>query len=89
MLKDVSLHIKPGEFVAVVGPSGCKSTLLRLLLKFETPLSGAIFYDGQDLDRLDVEAVRRQVGVVLQDGKLISGSDSGRRPCDPGGCAAR
>ena len=75
VLKDVSLHIKPGEFVAVVGPSGCgKSTLLRLLLKFETPLSGAIFYDGQDLDRLDVEAVRRQAGVVLQDGKLISGS---------------
>ena len=75
VLKEVSLHIKPGEFVAVVGPSGCgKSTLLRLLLKFETPLSGAIFYDGQDLDRLDVEAVRRQAGVVLQDGKLISGS---------------
>jgi len=75
VLKDVSLHIKPGEFVAVVGPSGCgKSTLLRLLLKFETPLSGAIFYDGQDLDQLDVEAVRRQAGVVLQDGKLMSGS---------------
>jgi len=75
VLKEVSLHIKPGEFAAVVGPSGCgKSTLLRLLLKFETPLSGAIFYDGQDLDRLDVEAVRRQAGVVLQDGKLISGS---------------
>jgi ATP-binding cassette subfamily C protein len=75
VLKDVSLHIKPGEFVAVVGPSGCgKSTLLRLLLKFETPVSGAIFYDGQDLDQLDVEGVRHQVGVVLQDGKLMSGS---------------
>ena len=74
-LKDVSLRIKPGEFVAVVGASGCgKSTLLRLLLKFETPLSGAIYYDGQDLDRLDVEAVRRQMGVVLQNSKLISGS---------------
>lgn len=75
VLKDVSLHIRPGEFVAIVGASGCgKSTLLRLLLKFETPASGAIYYDGQDLERLDVEAVRRQIGVVLQDGKLLSGS---------------
>lgn len=75
VLRDVSLHIKPGEFVAVVGSSGCgKSTLLRLLLKFETPLAGAIYYDGQDLERLDIETVRRQIGVVLQDGKLIAGS---------------
>ena len=75
VLKDISLRIEPGEFVALVGSSGCgKSTLMRLLLKFESPLSGAIYYDGQDLDRLDVEAVRRQVGVVLQGGQLIAGS---------------
>lgn len=75
VLDDISLHIHPGEFVAIVGPSGCgKSTLLRLLLKFESPQAGALYFDGQDLGRLDVEAVRRQMGVVLQDGKLTAGS---------------
>jgi NHLM bacteriocin system ABC transporter ATP-binding protein len=74
VLKDLSLHINAGEFVAIVGPSGCgKSTLLRLLLGFETPLSGAIYYDDHDLAGLDIEAVRRQLGVVLQDGQLIAG----------------
>lgn len=74
VLQDVSFRIKPGEFVALVGPSGSgKSTLMRLLIGFETPLSGSVYYDGQDLDGLDVEAVRRQMGVVLQNGKLIAG----------------
>jgi len=74
VLKDISLRVEPGAFVALVGPSGCgKSTLVRLLLGFETPLSGAIYYDGQDLAGLDVEAVRRQLGVVLQNGQLVSG----------------
>jgi ABC-type bacteriocin/lantibiotic exporter with double-glycine peptidase domain len=75
VLEDVSLSVAPGEFVAIVGPSGCgKSTLLRLLLGFETPRSGAILYDNQDLAELDVQAVRRQCGVVLQDGLLFAGS---------------
>jgi NHLM bacteriocin system ABC transporter ATP-binding protein len=75
VLNDVSLQISPGEFVAIVGPSGSgKSTLLRLLLRFDMPCSGAIYYDGQDLDRVDIEAVRRQIGVVLQDSRLVSGS---------------
>ncbi len=74
ILKDVSLSMNPGEFVALVGPSGSgKSTLLRLLLGFERADSGAILYDGQDLAGLDVHAVRRQVGVVLQNGQLMSG----------------
>ena len=74
VLTDVNIRIEPGEFVAFVGPSGCgKSTLFRLLLGFEKPLSGGVFYDGQDLAGLDVQAVRRQLGVVLQNGKLMPG----------------
>jgi ATP-binding cassette subfamily C protein len=74
VLSNVSLRINPGEFVAFVGPSGSgKSTLLRLLLGFEKPLQGSVFYDGQDLASLDVGAVRRQIGVVLQNGQLLAG----------------
>jgi ATP-binding cassette subfamily C protein len=74
ILKDISMKINPGEFIAVVGGSGSgKSTLLRLLLGFETPASGTIFYGGQDLAALDIQAVRRQIGVVLQNGKLMTG----------------
>jgi NHLM bacteriocin system ABC transporter ATP-binding protein len=75
VLSDLNLHISPGEFVAVVGPSGCgKSTMLRLLLGFERPASGAVLYDGQDLADLDTLAVRRQCGIVLQGGSVFSGS---------------
>lgn len=74
ILKDIDLRIEPGQFVAFVGPSGSgKSTLFRLLLGFETPTSGAVHYDGQDLAGLNVRAVRRQLGVVLQNGKLMPG----------------
>lgn len=75
VLNNVSLHVNPGQFVAIVGPSGCgKSTLLRILLGFETPETGTICYDGQDLAGLDTTAVRRQIGVVLQSGVVNSGS---------------
>lgn len=75
VLSDVSLHARPGEFIAIVGPSGSgKSTLFRLLLGFETQQSGTVAYDGQDLAGLDVAAVRRQMGVVLQTGRLLPGS---------------
>ena len=75
VLNDVSIRIKAGEFVALVGPSGSgKSSIMRLLLRFEIPEAGSIYYDGQDLSGLDVQAVRRQVGVVLQNGRLMPGS---------------
>ncbi|RMG87265.1 MAG: NHLP bacteriocin export ABC transporter permease/ATPase subunit, partial [Chloroflexi bacterium] len=74
ILSDVSFHVNPGEFVALVGPSGSgKSTLLRLLLGFEKPESGGIFYDGQDLSGLDIRLVRQQLGVVLQNSQLMTG----------------
>jgi ATP-binding cassette subfamily C protein len=75
VLDDVSLRCGAGEFVALVGPSGSgKSTILRLLLGFESPASGSIFFDGQELSGLDVHAVRRQMGVVLQTGRISAGS---------------
>ncbi|MFI8002917.1 NHLP bacteriocin export ABC transporter permease/ATPase subunit [Streptomyces sp. NPDC086010] len=75
VLDDVSLTVRPGEFVAIVGPSGCgKSTLLRMLIGFDRPLSGSVLYDGQDLASLDQAAVRRQCGVVLQNAQPLSGS---------------
>jgi len=74
VLEDVSLHINPGEFVAFVGPSGAgKSTVLRLLLGFEAPTTGSIYYDREDLAGLDALAVRQQIGVVLQDSRLQPG----------------
>lgn len=74
ILNDVSLRVRPGKMVALVGPSGSgKSTLVRLLLGFEHPEVGAIYYDGKDLSGLDLDAVRRQCGVVLQHGHLAQG----------------
>ncbi|MGD1898462.1 MAG: NHLP bacteriocin export ABC transporter permease/ATPase subunit [Phormidesmis sp.] len=75
ILKDVTVEAHPGEFIALVGPSGSgKSTVLRLLLGFETPQSGTVYYDNQDVTGLDIAAVRRQLGVVLQNGRINTGS---------------
>jgi ATP-binding cassette subfamily C protein len=75
VLDNVSLQVKPGDYIAVVGPSGSgKSTLLRVLLGFEKPESGSVYYDGQDSAKADWRAIRRQLGVVLQDGQLMSGN---------------
>lgn len=75
VLDDISIRIPAGSSVALVGPSGSgKSTLGRLLLGFEEPETGAVFFDDQDLSGLDVRAVRRQLGVVLQSVELLPGS---------------
>lgn len=75
ILKNVSMHIHPGEFVAIVGPSGCgKSTLLRLLLNFEQATSGDILYDGLKISDIDIRVLRRQFGVVLQNSALATAS---------------
>ncbi|MEM7554359.1 MAG: NHLP bacteriocin export ABC transporter permease/ATPase subunit [Cyanobacteria bacterium P01_A01_bin.84] len=75
ILDDVSIKAEPGEFIAFVGPSGSgKSTTIRLLLGFDTPEVGTLYYDGQDLSGLDISAVRRQMGVVLQNGRINAGS---------------
>lgn len=74
VIDDLSLSIKEGEYVAIVGGSGSgKSTIMRLLLGFEHPENGRIYYSGKDLDTVDIRAIRRQLGVVLQNGKLLSG----------------
>lgn len=74
VIDNISMTIKPGQFVAIVGSSGSgKSTLLRLLLGFEQPETGAIYYDGQDLAEVNVKSVRSHMGVVLQHGQLLSG----------------
>lgn len=74
VLENISLEARPGEFVAVVGPSGAgKSTLLRLLLGFEAAQRGSVLYDGQNLMHVDRVSLRRQLGVVLQDARLMPG----------------
>ena len=74
IVNDLSLKIRPGEYVAIVGRTGCgKSTLMRLLLGFEKPEKGAVYYDGKDITRLDHGSLRRNIGTVMQSGGLFQG----------------
>lgn len=74
ILEDFSLKIKAGDYVAIVGQTGCgKSTLIRLLLGFETPEKGAIYYDGKDISHIDLSSLRKKIGTVTQDGGLFQG----------------
>ncbi len=74
VLDDLSLTVKPGEYVGIVGMSGCgKSTLLRLLLGFEKPLRGSICYDQYDLAKVNKSQLRRKIGTCLQNGSLFTG----------------
>lgn len=75
VLDDVTIHARPGEFIAIVGESGAgKSTIFRLALGLEKPSSGAVYYDGQDLAQLDLGVVRKQLGVVMQNSLLQQGN---------------
>ena len=75
VLRNLSLKIRKGEYVAIVGRTGCgKSTLLRLLLGFEKPEKGGIYYDGRDIQMIDLKSLRRNIGVVLQAGNLFQGN---------------
>jgi NHLM bacteriocin system ABC transporter ATP-binding protein len=75
ILHDVTINAAAGEAIAIVGPSGSgKSTIINLLLGFEAPLTGSVLYDNQDLAGLDIDAVRRQLGVVIQDTRLTAGT---------------
>lgn len=70
----LSLKIKSGQYVAIVGKTGCgKSTLMRLLLGFETAQKGAIYYDGKDINTLDLKSLRKNIGVVMQNSSLFQG----------------
>lgn len=74
ILHDINLEVKEGEYVAIVGPSGSgKSTLFRMLLGFEKPDAGQVYYDNKDLATVNVREVRRQIGVVMQNAQLMSG----------------
>lgn len=74
IINDLSLKIKAGEYVAIVGRTGCgKSTLMRLLLGFEKPEKGAIYYDSKDIEGIDLGSLRRKIGTVMQSSGLFQG----------------
>lgn len=74
VLDNVSLKIRPGQYVAIVGKTGCgKSTLMRIMLGFEVPQRGAVYYDGRDLKNIDLKSLRSKIGTVMQNGSLFLG----------------
>lgn len=74
IFNDFSLKIKPRDYIAIVGKTGCgKSTLVRLLLGFEKPNKGTIYYDRKDLKNIDLKSLRCRIGTVMQDSKMFRG----------------
>lgn len=74
VIDDLSLKIRPGQYVAIVGATGCgKSTLMRLMMGFESPQKGAVYFDGKDIAAVDLKSLRHNIGVVMQNGKLFTG----------------
>ena len=75
IINDLSFKIKPGEHVALVGPTGSgKTTLIRLLCRLYEPQNGNIYIDGQNIRNIPIQSLRKQLGVVLQDTFLFSGN---------------
>ena len=75
VLRDINLHVKPGEMIGLVGHSGAgKSTLINLICRFYTPDSGTLEIDGEDIKKINLKDLRRQIGVVLQEPYLFSGT---------------
>lgn len=90
VLDNFSLKITPGQYVAIVGKTGCgKSTLMRILLGFEKPQKGAVYYDGKDISSLDLKSLRRNIGVVMQDGRLFQGDIYSNITISAPGCNLR
>lgn len=72
ILNNLSLDIKEGEFIAIVGHTGCgKSTLVRILLGFEKPLEGKVCFDDIDIEKVDLTSLRKNIGTVMQNGTLF------------------
>jgi ATP-binding cassette subfamily B multidrug efflux pump len=75
VLEDIDLHIQPGQTVALVGRTGAgKTTLVKLLARFHDPVEGHVHVDGHDLRQVQQASLRSQMGIVLQDPFLFSGS---------------
>ena len=75
VLRNINLHVKSGEMIGLVGHSGAgKSTMINLICRFYTPDSGGIYIDGDDVTKIRLEDLRRQIGVVLQEPFLFSGT---------------
>ena len=75
VLRDINLHVKPGEMIGLVGHSGAgKSTLINLICRFYTPDAGRLEIDGEDIKQINLKDLRKQIGVVLQEPYLFSGT---------------
>ena len=75
VVRNINLRIKKGDYVGIVGTTGCgKSTLIRLMTGLEKPRMGAVYYDSTDISNIPPSALRKNTGVVEQNGRLFQGS---------------
>jgi len=75
IIDDMTFTVLPNQYIGIVGKTGCgKSTLIRLLLGFEKAQKGTVYFDGKDINSLDLKSLRRSIGVVMQDSRLFQGN---------------